>query len=214
MPVTRFLLRVARVSAVVLIVSCAHRPPPPLHSSPLHVERSAGGFHPFVRAKVAGQQMSLLLDTGAIKSILPRGFARANNLLTSSEAFDRVTLDSNGNVARLPLLANVPVQFEGETSSGALDFLMTPSEATDEGILAPQDIVRPGWALVIDLGNQELRYEQEEAALKRLGGETSSPLREVEFHRCSNESFFERSHRVVTTNINGLSASMVLDTGA
>src|SRR5262249_51400177 len=100
------------------------------------------------------------------------------------------------------------------TSSGALDFLMTPSEATDEGILAPQDIVRPGWALVIDLGNQELRYEQEEAALKRLGGETSSPLREVEFHRCSNESFFERSHRVVTTNINGLSASMVLDTGA
>jgi hypothetical protein len=105
----------------LMIFGCAHRPPPPLHSTPLLVQRSAGGFRPFVRAKVAGHPMTLLLDTGAMKSMLPSGFARAHNLATKTPGFDRLTEDSNGNVAQMPLLANVPVQFEGEAGSGTLD---------------------------------------------------------------------------------------------
>jgi hypothetical protein len=50
---------------------------------------------------------------------------------------------------------------------------MIASEAIDKGFLAPQDMVRPGWVLVIDIGHEELRYEQEEAALKRLRGDAS-----------------------------------------
>jgi hypothetical protein len=111
----------------------------------------------------------------------------------------------------MPLLPNVPVQFEGESSAGTLDFLMNPSAETAEGILAPQDLVRSGWALVIDFEREELRYEPEEGALKRLGGE---PLREVDFHRCRNEGFFQRARRVVSTWINGVPAEMLVDTGA
>ena len=85
----------------------------------------------------------------------------------------------------MPVLPDVPVQFEGE-SAGTLDFLMNSSGETAEGILAPQDMVRPGWALVIELEREELRYEPEEGALKRLGG-GPSPLREVDFHRCLDE---------------------------
>ena len=210
---TRLMLPSVIAAAALMIVGCAHRPPPPLHSSSLVVQRSAGGFRPLVRAKVAGHPMTLLVDTGALKSMLPSGFARAHNLVTKSSGFDRLTEDSNGNVAQLPLLANVPVQFEGEAKSGTLDFLMIASDATEEGILAPQDIVRPGWVVVIDIGHEEVRYEEEDAALKRLVGE-ASPLREVDFHRCLNEGFFDRSHRIVNTNINGVSASMLLDTGA
>jgi gag-polyprotein putative aspartyl protease len=111
-------------------------------------------------------------------------------------------------------LRDVPVQFEGESGAGTLDFLINSSEATDEGILAPQDVVRPGWALVIDLGREELRYESEQTALKRLREEGSAPLREVDFHRCLYEGFFERSHRIVSATINGVSVSMLVDTGA
>jgi hypothetical protein len=121
-------------------------------------------------------------------------------------------VDANGNIAVMPVLPDVPVQFEGE-SAGTLDFLMNSSGEIAEGILAPQDMVRPGWALVIDLEREELRYEPEEGALKRLGGEPS-PLREVDFHRCLDEGFFERAHRVVSTSINGVPAEMLVDTGA
>ena len=60
-------------------------------------------------------------------------------------------VDAHGNVAWMPMLPDVPVQFEGEGAAGSLDFIMNSYEQT-EGILAPQDLVRSGWALVIDLG--------------------------------------------------------------
>jgi hypothetical protein len=156
--------------------------------------------------------MTLLLDTGALRSVLPAEFARKHNLARRSSVTDLHMLDANGNITVAPVLPDVPVQFEGE-SAGTLDFLMYPSGETAEGILAPQDMVRPGWALVIDLEREELRYEPEEGALKRLGGEPS-PLREVDFHRCLDEGLFERAHRVVSTSINGVPAEMLIDTGA
>ena len=60
-------------------------------------------------------------------------------------------VDAHGNVAWMPMLPDVPVQFEGEGAAGSLDFIMNSYEQT-QGILAPQDLVRSGGALVIDLG--------------------------------------------------------------
>ena len=114
----------------------------------------------------------------------------------------------------MPLLTDVPVQFEGEASAGGLDFIVNPSLPATEGILVPQDLVRSGWVLIIDLGREELRYEREETALKRLGVDASSPLREMDFHRCLSEGIFERAHRVVSASINGVSADMLIDTGS
>ncbi len=209
-------MRIACAVAVgVLAGACAHGTPPPLHSTRLVVHRTgSGGVRPFVRAKVAGQPMDLLLDTGAIRSILPSKFAQANHLAMrwSRESDERV-VDSNGKLWQMPTLPDVPVQFEGEASAGTIDFLMNPSRDT-EGILAPQDLLRSGWVLVIDIGREELRYEPEEGALKRLAAETSAPLREIDFHRCLTEGFFERSHRIVSATINGVSANLLVDTGA
>ena len=211
---TRLVVTIACVWAAGLLgTACAHRPPPTFRSTHLIVQRSGWGFRAFVRAKVAGQPMTLLLDTGAFRSILPAGFVRAHGLPSRSANTDERMVDANGNAAHMAFLPDVPVQFEGESSVGTLDFLMNSSEDTAEGILVPQDIVRPGWVLVIDLEREELRYELEESALKRLGGE-SPPLREVDFHRCLGEGPFERAHRVVSTSINGVSADMLVDTGA
>ncbi len=202
---------IAGACAGFLAAACAH--PPPLHSTHLYVHQSGGGVYPFLRAKVAGQPIILLLDTGADRSLLPRGFARANKLVTQSDAHTRRMVDAHGNAVDMPLLSNVPVQFEGEASAGKLDFLMSPSDEVDHGILAPHDIVRSGSVLVIDLGREELSYEQEAAALKRLGSEASSSVHEIEFHRC-RRGFFESPHRTVNVGINGVSASMMIDTGA
>ncbi len=212
----RFVAWIASVWASgLMVIACAHQPPPPLHSSRLLVERSNGAVRAFVRAKVAGEPMTLLLDTGAARSILPLGFARAHNLARQSRDSDQSFVDANGWVRKMQLATGVPVPFEGEAGAGTLDFLINPAEANTEAILAPQDVLRPGWTLVIDLGREEIRYEPEEVALKRLGGQASPPIREVDFHRCLHEGLFERSlHRFVTATINGVSASMLVDTGA
>jgi hypothetical protein len=47
----------------------------------LIVDTSGGDVRPYVRAKVAGQPMKLLLDTGAFRSVISYKFALANGLL-------------------------------------------------------------------------------------------------------------------------------------
>jgi hypothetical protein len=166
---------------------------------------------PLVRAKVAGYPLTFLLDTGAFRSVLPYGFARAHNLLQQARATGDYTVDAFGKWVPMHLLSNVPVQFEGEQKAGALDFIINGSEI---GLLAVQDIVRSGGALVIDLEQGELTYEPEESALKRLRDDASAPLHQLDFSRCIHEGFFERNHRAVSASINGVPAKMLIDTGA
>ena len=193
--------------------ACAHRPPPPLHSARLTVQRlEGGGFRPFVEVKVAGRPIRMLVDTGAYRSILPRGFAQESHLRSQSTSADADVVDGNGNLARMPVLPFVPVQFEGE-ESGTLDFLMNGSSDKAEGVLTPQDLVRPGGALVIDLEHAVLRYGPEEDLLRELRA-GATPVRALEYHRCLDEGLFERAHRVVSVTINGVPADMLIDTGA
>ena len=196
-----------------MTAGCVHRPPPPLRSARLTVQRDAGGgFHPYVELKVAGKPIRLLVDTGAYRSVLPAGFARENQLRSQPSAFDDEVIDANGKLARMPLLSNVPVQFEGE-ESGTMDFLMSGSSRDFEGVLTPQDLVRPGGAIVIDLEHEELRSEPEQEALRKLR-EAATPVRKLEHHRCRDEGLFEHAHRVVSATINGVAADMLIDTGA
>jgi gag-polyprotein putative aspartyl protease/Aspartyl protease len=178
------------------------------------VVRGKGGVFPFVRARVAGHPVTLLLDTGAVRSILPRAFARAHNLATASRARDEYTVDANGNMVQMSVLPNVPVQFEGEAEVGKLDFLLNPSAAgTTQGILAPQDVVRSGWALVIDFRHETLKHEPEELALEHVRAE-SPQLRELDVSGCLSQGLFDRHHRIVLATINGVETKMLVDTGA
>jgi len=206
---------VCALLAGTLVGACAHGTPPPLHSTRLVVlESPTAGTVPFVHAKVAGQPLHLLLDTGAIRNILPSEFVRRNKLPLKSPVHNAQMIDSHGQVEVMPLAAGVPVQFEGEASAGTLDFYVSSSSSPTTGILSPQSIVGSGWALVIDLGGKELRYETEESALKRLGGEASSPLRELDSRRCLVEGLFERAHRIVNVKVNGVPSDLIVDTGA
>lgn len=198
----------------VSLVACAHRPPPTAHFTPLVVESSsAGGVRPLVRATVAGHPITLLLDTGSFRSMLPWGFAKTHGLIAKSRDTEERVVDATGNMVGLLRVFDVSIQFAGETSTDTLDFFINPSLGT-EGILAPQDLVRSGWALIIDLGREELRYEPEEAALKRIARGSSAPVRQLDFHRCLNEGLFQEYHRIVTAAINGVAADMLIDTGA
>jgi predicted aspartyl protease len=199
--------------ACALAAACAH-PPPPLHSTRLAIAHEGGNYQAFIRAKVAGEPMLLLIDTGAVHSILPEWFVVARNLKTKSLHSATQYADANGNVAWMPDVPNVPVQFEGEETGGTLDFVMQFSTPRKFGILAPQDFVQRGFALVIDVGREDLRYEREEDALKRLRAEGTAQVRELDYHGCLMDGLFERPHRVVSVKINGVSTEMMLDTGA
>jgi predicted aspartyl protease len=190
--------------------ACAHAPPP--FTTRLVVERSEFGSKAFVRASVAGKPMKLLLDTGAPRSLVSARFARANHLVMASDAFDETLIDSNGRMFRLGLVRSVPVQFESGAAPGAIDFIVNPFLAADEAIVVPQDLISRGRALVIDIEGEQLRVAREEEVLAPQAG--AAPFVEVEFRGCRTESFFEKSHRVVSASINGVPASMLVDTGA
>ena len=198
----------ALAALCALAAACAHQQLPSLRATQLIVEKTPRGVRSFVRAKVAGESIRLLVDTGAKRSVLPASFAQKHRLANASDAFVEHGIDANGNLLSMQLLKDVPVQFDGEAGAGRLDFLMNPAEQFSDGILAPQDLLRSGGALVIDLEHKELRYEPEAEAIKRPG------LAEIEFSRCLKEGFFERSHRFVPTVINGVQTPMMLDTGA
>jgi len=202
------------IACATLVFACAHAPPPLLHSTPLIVLGSSGGFRPLVRARVAGEPIMLLVDTGAFRSTLPLDFVRARNLVEQLRGTEYYLVDANGHGTQMQLLSGVSVQFDGEATAGKLDFLVNPSEAGGQPILAPQDLVRFGWSLTIDLAAEELRYEPEQVALKRLQESPTVPLRRVDFVSCSNEEASERAHRVVNAKINGIATLMLVDTGA
>ena len=179
-----------------------------MHITKLIVERSKGAVAPYIQANVAGHPLRLLVDTGAPQSLLPAGFVRKFKLRTRSNSGDAVLIDVNGQTLRMPTVPDVTVQFEGETSVQTLDFLLNNADPSATiGILAPQELVRSGWVLVIDFEHDELRYEPEEGALKRLGGPASS-LQEIDYHRCHFDN-----HRVASATINGVPTSLMIDTG-
>lgn len=195
--------------ALALAAACAH-PPPPLRTARLEVEEArAGGLRAYVRATVGGKPTRMLVDTGVFQSILPAALARERKLRTRSAPDGVFMVDANGNRTQVVYVPGVPVQFEGEATAGLLDFVMNPSRAMGEAILAPSELVQPGRALVIDLGRGELRNEPEEAALERL--RTESPPQKLTFRSCG---LFNRAHRIVSTTINGVPADMLVDTGA
>ena len=53
------------IVAAAIAVTCAHGPPPALHATRLVVVQTASGIRPFVRAKVAGEMVPLLLTAKA-----------------------------------------------------------------------------------------------------------------------------------------------------
>jgi hypothetical protein len=202
-----------RALAFAAVLGCMHGRPPSLHTARLTMERNLGGVRPFIQARVAGEMLNLVLDTGALHSVLPTRFALRNRLGQVHRGMEEFATDFNGHLARVQTAWNVPVQFDGEPDGGTLDFVVYPDEDVRQGVLTPQALVRPGWAVVIDLGGGELRYQREDDALRTLA-DGAAPLREVEFRRCLDEGFFERAHRTVAASINGVPTSLLVDTGA
>lgn len=194
-------------AAAALAAACAGAPPP-LHHAPLHLEeRVPGALAAYVQLRVAGKAMRLKVDTGSMWNVIPAAFAQAQKLPRRPAPTGVFMVDANGNPAPLVYLDRVPVQFDGE-AAGVLDFVQGVEDAP-YALFSPQDMVRRGWAVIIDLRRGELRYEEEAAALQRLRQE--GPLEEAAFETCG---LFNDAHRIVTVKINGVDARMAIDTGA
>ncbi len=192
----------------VVATACATAPGLPVpHRTRLVIESSKAGVQALVHATVAGEQLTMVLDTGATQSILPAAFVRSHDLRTWPAVTDEQYWDANGNLYTMSTLPAVPVQLDGDAVPVPVDFLVTPV-VNAEPILVPQDLLGPGYAIVFDLGREELRYEPEAEALKRLA-EAETPLTQLRYSRCA-----DRSHRTVQATVNGVAADMLIDTGA
>lgn len=193
--------------AVAAALACASAPPPAPHRMQLILEDSQGGVRPLVRATVAGEPVMLLVDTGAIRSILPAEFVRAHQLRRWPASTDEEMKDVNGRVVWMSILPGVPLQFEDESRPLPLDFILNPV-ANGEPILVPQTLLGRGWVMVIDLERGELRYEPQAEALRRLG-EEGTALQELRYSGCG-----DGAHRVVRATVDGVASDMLVDTGA
>jgi predicted aspartyl protease len=206
-------MRIAVLLLAALGAACFHRPPPSLHVAKLTVQRSAAGVRPFIHATIDGEPLTMVVDTGAYANILPTDFAKRHHLGQFDSNTDGRLSDANGRMARARQAVGVQVQFEGEAAPGKMNFMVLVGADVTEGILAMQEVVRPGWVLIFDLGHDELRYEQEEPALTRLRAQAPA-LREVDFRRCLSEGLLAENHRSVPATINGVQTSLLVDTGA
>lgn len=168
-----------------------------------------GSRRAYVPVRVAGRPINLLVDTGAFQSVLPADFARESKLRRRAAPEGVFMVDAHGNRASLVYLDRVPVQFEGEAAGGTLDFVTSGSGDNDMALLAPQDLVRRGWVVVIDYGAEELRYEEEKAALQRL--RQQGPVQELAYGTCD---LLSDAHRIVAATVNGVPVKMGIDTGA
>lgn len=201
------------VAAAALLAGCVHAPPP-FRSTPLHVERRGTGALAYAEAEVGGRSIRLLVDTGAPYSLLPASFARGLALRTGTDAFSATLIDANGREVTLKELPGVPVRFPGAGGPAPVDFHMDTSGLSPHGVLAPQALLAPGWAMTLDLERGELRYDPEPEALARLAERRGAGLPEVAFRGCVHEGLFSRAHRVVPASVNGVPVEMLVDSGA
>jgi hypothetical protein len=207
------LRRILLFVALFLATSCSSVPP--FHALRMAALRPGGHTWPVIRAKVDGETVLLIVDTGSTDNILTPQFAQKHELTALGSSTAQRVVDAHGNVRQLAFIPGVSVQFEGEQTPIRLDFLRNVSSLAPEvaGIIAPQELVRSGWALVIDVGGEELEYKAEEKVLAAWASAAvhGTP---VDFHGCLREGFFEKGHRIVSVMINGVKVNMLLDTGA
>jgi hypothetical protein len=194
-----------------LAASCSHRQLPALHRTPLFMVDREGSSVPLVRATLAGRDTYLILDTGAEQSMLPYGFVSATGL--RPRKYGDLYVDANGYQTLLQVVPDIPVRFEGETESGQMDFQFGASLPAGVGIFAPQSLIASGFALTMDFVKEELRYDLEEVALRRLR-DAGVAVREIPFRHCKNEGLGDKAHRVVELVVNGVPTWVLLDTGA
>jgi predicted aspartyl protease len=197
-----------RVLACAVLAAAGVQAAPGLRYTRVIVQERDGAVMPMVRATVAGRQIDLLLDSGAIRSILPASFVKAAGL-TPYPSGGQFT-DANGARALVMDLPPLAVLFDGAETPATLGFAVGSGGLA---ILALRDLLEPGWALTLDLEHEALRLDPEEVALARP---RDSPAKrwKLPFRQCRGESASDKTHRVVYVNVNGFASAMLVDTGA
>ncbi len=205
------LRRTTRPTLIALALSACVHAPPPVRELVLEPGGDSVGPRPFVRAKVAGVELRLLLDTGAPENLIPAALARSRRLRTAGDGHSILLMDANGTQVTLVKAPGVPVLLPGADRPAAVDFYLQPA---GEGVLAPQTLLAPGWAMSIDLERHRVRFDPQEEALAALAAGSRPIPPPVPSRGCMQEGIFSRAHRVVQAKVNGVPVEMAIDTGA
>ena len=172
---------------------------------------------PLLRATVGGQQVWFIIDTGAGVHAFATWFVTAAGLKPRPTTA-AVTGSTGETDNHLSMVESTVLQYEGDREFTLREAIVVElpgifAEQRIAGLLSPQLLAAPHTAAVLDLRVPRLRFEPFDAAvgtLKREHGMISTGSR-----ACRNpESPFENRQYAASIRVNGISGTMLVDSGA
>ncbi|MGK3989930.1 retropepsin-like aspartic protease [Sorangium sp. So ce136] len=169
---------------------------------------------PLIDAVVAGQPTVLIVDTGASHHVLARWLA--DELALPLSTAGDVAVDHAGRPLAVSRLENAVLALSGWGRVEVPTLLVVPMPDVLQrigigGVVAPQELARPGRAVVLDLGEgrmTEAPRDEAARALRARFGETAV----VELGRCGGPN--QGSELTARASVEGIPVTLKIDSGA
>ncbi|WP_438007955.1 retropepsin-like aspartic protease [Sorangium sp. So ce321] len=169
---------------------------------------------PLIDAVVAGQPTVLLVDTGASHHVLARWLA--DELALPLSTAGDVAVDHAGRPLAVSRLENAMLALSGWGRVEVPTLLVVPMPDVLQrigigGVVAPQELARPGRAVVLDLREgrmTEAPRDEAARALRARFGEAAV----VELGRCGGPN--QGSELTAGASVEGIPVTLKLDSGA
>lgn len=174
----------------------------------------------FVDGTINGQNVKILLDTGAGVPILAKWVARELELPTQTVGGNGKVLDAQGAPLQVELARHVTVDLTGwgpivETPLFVAELPPEFEQGRVGMLVGPQHIAVDGRVVVLDLRAGELRAEPSEGAFERAKDTKGLVLSRPWVRGCSSATNrFANIEFEVPMRFNGHEAILTIDTGA
>lgn len=183
-----------------------------------HALAAQGFSNPLLRGRIAGNEATFIIDTGASANVLADWFVKAAGISTSR--IDSQARDNAGKAAPERLVQHLQGQWSDGQRFELKEAAVIPFPAYFRslhigGLISPQLLAPVGMAAVLDLRAPSLQFVPFERALSNLQ-RAEAPLAPVDLTpSCRNEqSKFVNRQYVTPVTVAGVTELMLVDTGA
>ncbi|WP_437623669.1 retropepsin-like aspartic protease [Sorangium sp. So ce1151] len=169
---------------------------------------------PLIDAVVAGQPTVLLVDTGASHHVLARWLA--DELALPLSTAGDVAVDHAGRPLAVSRLENAMLALSGWGRVEVPTLLVVPMPDVLQrigigGVVAPQELARPGRAVVLDLREGRMTEAPRDAAARALRARFGEAA-VVELGRCGGPN--QGSELTARASVEGIPVTLKIDSGA
>lgn len=179
--------------------------------------RKVGFPSPVLTAKIGGQEVRFLVDSGAGVHTFAAWFAKAAALKPMSGS-NVHAVDSSGNSIDVLIVRDAPLRLSNGSTLDideaiVADFPPMFEQLKIAGLLSPQLLATKTQAAIFDLNIPELRFEPMESALEHLHASILS-ADDMTGVCAQKESPLTNRLYTIRTLVGGVATSLTIDTGA